>query len=95
MRPRGGKTLSGTPVRQRTPECFPAEARDLFWQMDMVPDENLPGHPLRPLNFDRNGDGVIDDQERKAIQGRNSVGCFGVPATVKDSGTGCHKMVMG
>jgi len=70
--PRGGKTLGGTPVTQRIAECFPAEARDLFWQMDMVPDESQPGHPLRPLNFDQNGDGVIDDHERDAIRGRNT-----------------------
>ena len=70
--PRGGKTLGGTPVTQRIAECFPAEARDLFWQMDMVPDESQPGHPLRPLNFEQNGDGVIDDHERDAIRGRNT-----------------------
>lgn len=68
----GGKTLAGTPVTPRVAECFPAEERDLFWQMDMVPDETEPGHPLRPLNFDKNGDGTIDDTERDAIRGRNT-----------------------
>src|SRR6266853_1276581 len=33
----GGKTLRGSPVTPRTDYCFPAEPRDLFWQMDMVP----------------------------------------------------------
>src|SRR5690242_6797504 len=70
--PLGGKTLNGTPVTPRIAECFPAESRDLFWQMDMVPDETKPGHPLRPQNFDKNGDGIIDDKERDAIRGRNT-----------------------
>src|SRR5205085_2611793 len=33
---RSGMTLNRTPVSIRTPECFPAEPRDIFWQMDMV-----------------------------------------------------------
>src|SRR5687767_1559957 len=32
--PLAGETLRGTPVTPRTPECFPAEPRDVFWQMD-------------------------------------------------------------
>src|SRR5687768_11563702 len=33
----GGKTLIyGTPVTPRTDYCFPAEPRDVFWQMDQV-----------------------------------------------------------
>ncbi len=65
----GGFTLRGTPVTQRTPECFPAEPRDLFWKMDQVPG---PDGKLQPLNFDENGDGVIDNSERDAIRGRNT-----------------------
>ncbi len=65
----GGKTLHGTPITPRTPECFPAESRDIFWQMDMVADGD---GPLRPINFDTNHDGVIDDNERDAIRGRNT-----------------------
>ena len=65
----GGKTQKGTPVTPRTAECFPAESRDLFWQMDMVPGAN---GVLHPLNFDANGDGVIDPAERNAIRGRNT-----------------------
>ncbi len=66
----GGKTMKGTPVTPRTPECFPAESRDLFWQMDMVSAGK--DAPLQPLNFDTNGDGKIDEQERNAIRGRNT-----------------------
>ena len=68
--PLGGKTMKGTPVTPRIPECFPAEPRDLFWQMDMVSAGK--DAPLQPLNFDTNGDGKIDEQERNAIRGRNT-----------------------
>jgi mono/diheme cytochrome c family protein len=70
--PLGGKTLKGTPITSRIPECFPTEPRDLFWQMDMVPDGEGANSHLRPLNFDINGDGKIDDTERNAIRGRNT-----------------------
>ncbi|MBI3864958.1 MAG: hypothetical protein HY290_24045 [Planctomycetia bacterium] len=66
----GGKTLQGTPIWPRTAECFPAESRDLFWQMDRVPDG--PGGVLRSLNFDRNNSGTLEDDERDAIRGRNT-----------------------
>ena len=66
---RSGMTLNGTPVSLRTPECFPAEPRDVFWQMDMVAG---PDGKLQPLNFDENGDGKISDKERDAIRGRNT-----------------------
>lgn len=65
-----GHTLRGTPVRKRTPEDFPAESRDLFWQMDAV--ASGPGGALEPINFDRNNDGKISKEEREAIQGRNT-----------------------
>lgn len=65
----GGMTLQGTPITPRIPECFPAEARDLFWQMDMVPDAD---GAMRPLNFDTNNDGKIDNTERRGIRGRNT-----------------------
>ncbi len=75
-----GRTLRGTPVHAPTPEClsaeleefsrcFPAEPRDLFWQMDQVVGRD---GKLQPLDFDENGDGTIDDAERDAIRGRNT-----------------------
>jgi hypothetical protein len=67
---KGGATLRGTPVAPRTPECFPAEPRDLFWQMDMV--ASGPNGQLQPLNFDETGDNVVDNGERDAIRGRNT-----------------------
>ena len=66
---KGGRTQNGTPVTYRTPECFPAEPRDVFWQMDWVAGAD--GH-LMPLNFDEDGDGVVSDSERDAIRGRNT-----------------------
>src|SRR4051812_17398292 len=74
--PMGGKTLQGTPVTPRVPECFPAESRDLFWEMDMVPGlpdaANGTTRPLQPLNFDIDGDGKLSNLERDAIRGRNT-----------------------
>jgi hypothetical protein len=67
---RGGRTLNDTPVTRRTAECFPAEPRDLFWQMDQV--ASRPNGQLQPLNFDENGDNVLDNSERDAIRGRNT-----------------------
>jgi hypothetical protein len=75
----GGKTLHGTPIWPRTPECFPAESRDVFWQMDKVPDGKT--GELRPLNFDKNNNGRLDEvtplkpnagNERDPIRGRNT-----------------------
>ena len=74
----GGRTLHGTPITPRVPECFPAEYRDLFWQMDMVPGDD---GKLHPLNFDRDGNGQLTDanpllpdanNERDPIRGRNT-----------------------
>jgi mono/diheme cytochrome c family protein len=75
-----GGTLNGTPVARRTAECFPAEPRDLFWQMDQVVWDK--GH-LEPLNFDEDRSSEKDpitgvvmsgvtDNERDAIRGRNT-----------------------
>jgi hypothetical protein len=63
-------TLRGTLVTPRTPECFPAEPRDLFWQMDQV--ASGPNGQLQLLNFDEKGDNVVDNAERDAIRGRNT-----------------------
>src|ERR1043166_138146 len=66
---RSGMTLNRTPVSIRTPECFPAEPRDVFWEMDQVAG---PDGKLQPLDFDENGDGKVDDKEREAIRGRTT-----------------------
>jgi hypothetical protein len=66
---KGGKTVRGTPVAPRTEYCFPAEPRDLFWQMDQVVWKK---GGLEPLDFDENQDGVVDNSERDAIRGRNT-----------------------
>src|SRR5882724_7379198 len=65
----GGRTLRGTPVTKRTPECFPAEQRDFFHEMDQIVG---PDGVLHSLNFDKDGDGKISDTERNAIRGRNT-----------------------
>jgi hypothetical protein len=67
---KSGKTSRGTPVRRRTEYCFPAESRDLLWQMDMVASGDK--GELKPLNFDENGDNKVDVGERDAIRGRNT-----------------------
>lgn len=67
---RGGRTLRGTKVFCRSVEDFPAEPRDLFWEMDQVFDAKE--GKLKPLDFDENGDGTVDDKERNAIRGRNT-----------------------
>lgn len=64
-----GQTVLGTPISQRTPECFPAESRDVFWKMDMVADPKT--GQLKPLNFDVNGNGKIDDIPNPELTGRN------------------------
>lgn len=66
---RSGMTLARTPMTIRTPECFPAEPRDVFWEMDQVAGKD---GKLQPLDFDENGDGKVDDKERDAIRGRNT-----------------------
>jgi hypothetical protein len=68
--PQGGRTAQGTPVEKRTEECFPAEPRNLFWEVDKV--ASGPGGALERLNYDVDGDGKISDQERDAIRGQNT-----------------------
>ncbi|HXM28309.1 MAG TPA: cytochrome c [Chthoniobacterales bacterium] len=68
--PQGGRTAQGTPVEKRIEECFPAEPRNLFWEVDKV--ASGPGGALERLNYDVNGDGKISDQERDAIRGQNT-----------------------
>jgi hypothetical protein len=77
---KGGRTLHGTLVAPRTEYCFPAEPRDLLWQMDQVVWKK---GSLEPLDFDEDlsskKDPVtgilmsgITDKERDAIRGRNT-----------------------
>jgi mono/diheme cytochrome c family protein len=68
--PQGGRTAQGSPVAKRIEECFPAEPRNLFWEVDKI--AGGPGGQLVPLNYDLDGDGKISDQERDAIRGQNT-----------------------
>jgi hypothetical protein len=68
--PQGGRTARGTPVEKRTEECFPAEPRNLFWEVDKV--ASGPGGALERLNYDLDGDGKISKEERDAIRGQNT-----------------------
>lgn len=68
--PKSGHTLRGSPVIRRGPKDFPAESRDIFWQMDAVASGD--NGALEPLNFDKDSDGMISDKERDAIRGRNT-----------------------
>jgi mono/diheme cytochrome c family protein len=66
--PMGGFTRRGTPVNKRTKECFPAEQRNLFNEVDEVPGG--PGGALEPFDFSDGG--VVSDVGRDAIRGRNT-----------------------
>ncbi len=69
---KGGRTLRGTPLIYRTEKCFPAEPRDLFWQMDMVVSAST--GKLEPLNFDEDGDGEVGDKPNPEFNGRDPLG---------------------
>ncbi len=69
---KGGRTLRGTPLIYRTEKCFPAEPRDLFWQMDMVVSGST--GKLEPLNFDEDGDGEVGDKPNPEFNGRDPLG---------------------
>jgi len=66
--PMGGFTAAGTPVHKRNAHCFPAEARNLFWQVDMVFNET--SGKLEPFDY-RNGE-FVDDRGRNAVRGQNT-----------------------
>jgi mono/diheme cytochrome c family protein len=68
--PEGGRTAQGAPVEKRIEECFPAEPRNLFWQVDQI--ASGPGGKLQPINYHLDGDGKITDEERNAIRGQNT-----------------------
>jgi mono/diheme cytochrome c family protein len=68
--PDGGRTAQGTPVEKRIEECFPAERRNLFWEVDEV--ASGPGGKLEPLNYHVKHRATISDEERDAIRGQNT-----------------------
>ena len=69
--PMGGFTAAHTPVNPRKPHCFPAERRNLFWEVDQVYDENA----KQLVPFDYREDGIVRDGDghgRNAIRGQNT-----------------------
>src|SRR5277367_3458263 len=67
--PEGGTTRRGTPVNKRTIDCFPAEQRNVFFEVDEVAG---PGG-LQP--FDYTTSGTVSDEPRDplALTGRNAI----------------------
>jgi len=66
-----GHTALGTPVAKRVEECFPAEPRNLFWEVDQV--ASGPGGKLEPLQYHADPTGSkVDDPGRNAIRGQNT-----------------------
>ena len=64
----GGRTAAGTPVHRRNDQCFPAETRNLFSEVDMVPSGTA--GQLQPFDY---GDGhAVTPQGRNAIRGQNT-----------------------
>ena len=66
----GGKTEAGTPVMRRAADCFPAEPRNLFWQVDQV--ASGANGELQPLNYGPDAEGKISEAARNAIRGQNT-----------------------
>lgn len=66
--PMGGLTAAGSPVNKRNAQCFPAETRNLFWQVDMIFDEAKGG--LMPFDYRNNLH--VDSSGRNAIRGQNT-----------------------
>src|SRR5262245_38641120 len=64
----GGKTARGTPVNKRTENGFPAESRNLFYEVDMVASGR--GGRLEPFDY-TDGRAVTRDG-RAAIRGQNT-----------------------
>jgi len=63
----GGITEAGTPISKRVEECFPAEQRDVFADVDQVAG---PDGTLHRLNY-MHGDSV-PAHARNAIRGKNT-----------------------
>ena len=64
----GGRTARGTPIAKRNEHCFPAETRNLFYEIDMV--ASGPGGRLEPFDFTDSG--AVGEDGRAAIRGKNT-----------------------
>ena len=65
---KGGKTARGTSITARLPECFPAETRNVFSEVDKVFDSTT--KTLQPFNYT---DGkAVTPEGRDAIRGQNT-----------------------
>jgi hypothetical protein len=64
----GGRTARGTAVAKRNEHCFPAETRNLFYEVDMV--VSGPSGHLEPFDY-TDGRGV-GEEGREAIRGQNT-----------------------
>jgi hypothetical protein len=65
---KGGRTMRGTPITPRTKDCFPAEPRNVFHEVDQVVGKD---GKLAPFDW-ANAAGQIDPEGRKGIQGQNT-----------------------
>jgi len=68
--PQGGRTELGTPITHRIEPCYPAEDRNLFWEVDQV--ASGPNGALEPLKYNTDGQPGITDEQRNAIRGQNT-----------------------
>jgi hypothetical protein len=64
---KGGRTARGTPITKRVAECFPAETRNVFSQVDMVAGADGKLHP-----FDYTDGHAVTPKGRDAIRGQNT-----------------------
>ena len=63
----GDMTEAGTPISPRTEQCFPAEQRDVFSEVDMVA-----GPDGKPHRFVYSDGTVVPPHARDAIRGKNT-----------------------
>jgi hypothetical protein len=63
-----GMTEAGTPISKRTEQCFPAEQRDLFSEVDKVAG---PDGTLVPFSYPLEGN-AISNETRNAVRGKNT-----------------------
>ena len=64
-----GQTAQGTPIYTRTPECFPAERRNVFYLVDQVAG---PDGKLCPIAYDKDAGGKRTSSSEMAVQGQNT-----------------------